>query len=162
MTTAIKGNDTSTFGGAIAANNVSAIVPAFSAYSSVSQTGILNATWTKQTYDTESWDTNSNFATSRFTPTVAGYYLFTSTVLSDTLLVGRLFIALYKNGVSVSLGSGPYANSARIAASVSAIASANGSSDYFEIYAYSDAGVTWITNGGSPNNFFQATMVRSA
>jgi hypothetical protein len=32
MTTAIKGNDTSTFGGAIAANNVSAIVPAFSAY----------------------------------------------------------------------------------------------------------------------------------
>jgi hypothetical protein len=136
--------------------------PAFSAYSSVSQTGILNATWTKQTYDTELWDTNSNFASSRFTPTVAGYYLFTSTVLSDTLLVGRLFASLYKNGVSVNLGAAPYANSARIAAAVSCVAYANGSSDYFEIYALSDAGVTWITNGGSAGNFFQATMVRGA
>ena len=153
---------TMTLDGTLGITQPTAAAPAFSAYSSTSQTGILNATWTKQTYDTESWDTNSNFASSRFTPTVAGYYLFTSTVLADTLLVGRLFASLYKNGVSVNLGAAPYANSARIAAAISAVAYANGSSDYFEIYALSDAGVTWITNGGSAGNFFQASMIRSA
>jgi hypothetical protein len=136
--------------------------PAFSAYQSTSQTGIANSTWTKQTYDTEEYDTNSNFASSRFTPTVAGYYLFTASVLSDTLMSGRLFCALYKNGTVFKQGAGVQSSSARLASILSAVAYANGSTDYFELYAFSDAGVTWITNGGFSPNYFQASMIRSA
>jgi hypothetical protein len=48
--------------------------PAFSVYQSSQQTGISNQTWTKVTLTTENFDTDSKFASSRFTPTVAGYY----------------------------------------------------------------------------------------
>ena len=47
--------------------------PAFSAYLSANQSVSANV-FTKITFDTEDFDTNSNFSSSRFTPTVAGYY----------------------------------------------------------------------------------------
>lgn len=49
--------------------------PAFSAYQSVAQT-LASTTITKITFTTEEFDTNSCYdtSTSRFTPTVAGYY----------------------------------------------------------------------------------------
>ena len=47
--------------------------PAFSAYSNTAQT-FVNGVEQKVTFAVENWDTNNNFASSRFTPTVAGYY----------------------------------------------------------------------------------------
>ena len=37
---------------------------------------LSSGTLTKVTFDTELFDTNNNFASSRFTPTVAGQYFF--------------------------------------------------------------------------------------
>ena len=37
---------------------------------------LSSATLTKVTFDTELFDTNNNFASSRFTPTIAGQYFF--------------------------------------------------------------------------------------
>jgi hypothetical protein len=47
--------------------------PAFSAFTSGTQT-VTNNTQTLLTYSTERFDTNNNFNSSTFTPTVAGYY----------------------------------------------------------------------------------------
>ena len=75
--------------------------PAFSAWQSVQQTGITVNTWTKVTLTTETFDTNSNYdtSTSKFTPTVAGYYYITGSVTivganSAYYVIG----AIYKNG----------------------------------------------------------------
>jgi hypothetical protein len=46
---------------------LTSVVPAFSAYSTSNQS-IPATTATKITFDTEEFDTNSNFASSRFTP----------------------------------------------------------------------------------------------
>ena len=54
--------------------------PAFSAYQSTQQTGISSATFTKVNFQTEEFDTNSNFASSTFTPTIAGYYQINSVI----------------------------------------------------------------------------------
>jgi hypothetical protein len=54
--------------------------PAFSARAATTQS-LSNTTYTKVTLGTEEFDTNSNFASSRFTPTVAGYYLITGSVI---------------------------------------------------------------------------------
>ena len=59
------------------ASGVAGNGPAFSAYQSSAQT-LSSNTATKLTFTTEEFDTNNNFASSTFTPTVAGYYLVTA------------------------------------------------------------------------------------
>ena len=143
------------------ASNVAGTGPVFSVYSSASQTGISNSTWTKMTFDTEEFDTNSCFASSAFTPNVAGYYSLNANVLSDTLMTGRILLNIYKNGASYKQINGIYASSARVSPSGSVLVYANGTTDYFEVWGYSDAGA-WITNGGSGANWFTGALVRAA
>ena len=138
--------------------------PAFSAYQSVQQTGIAATTWTKITLTTENFDTNSNYASSRFTPTVAGYYQINGTIT----LVGAnaayfVFCNLYKNGVI-------YAQSAPTLGGTSfyptsgcgAVIYLNGSTDYVELYAFGSAGGSWSTYNTQENTNFSGALVRSA
>ena len=62
---------------------------------------LSSGTWTKVTFDTELFDTNGNFASSRFTPTVAGQYYFCADLHHYNSASGATTIrntALYKNG----------------------------------------------------------------
>lgn len=110
--------------------------PAFSAYAG---TGThFNATViTKITVDVESFDTNNNFASSRFTPTVAGYYIFSGgwtagTIYSD----GSVY--LYKNGTVAKAGSASgYSTNNSNGWVVSGILYMNGTTDYVELYGFS-------------------------
>jgi hypothetical protein len=54
--------------------------PAFNAYYAGASQAIATGTFTKALFDTEFFDTNSCFASSRFTPTVAGYYQINGTL----------------------------------------------------------------------------------
>ena len=121
--------------------------PAFSAYQN-SATAI--SAWTKILYQVEDYDTNDNFASSRFTPTVAGYYQISSTtsIVSPALCVS----AIYKNGSEFKRGG--YSNSSNVSGGyVSSLIYLNGSTDYVEIYTYSTSSVntsaaqsdTWVT-----------------
>jgi hypothetical protein len=76
---------------------VSGNMPAFSAYQNSAQS-IPNTTWTKVLFEVEEFDTNSNFASSRFTPTVAGYYQLTSQFNIQGIASGRNMFVIYKNG----------------------------------------------------------------
>ena len=146
---------------ALTGNIIQNAGPAFSVYSSVSQTGISSSTWTKMTFNTEEYDTDGCFASSTFTPNVAGYYSLNTNVLSDTLMTGRILLSIYKNGASFKQIAGLYASSARLSPSGSVLVYANGTTDYFEVWAYSDAGA-WTTNGGVGANWFTGVMVRAA
>jgi hypothetical protein len=79
---------------------VSGNMPAFSARAATTQS-LPNATYTKVTLGTEEFDTNSNFASSRFTPTVAGYYIITGSVIVQSQ-ASAVIVLIYKNGSSVS------------------------------------------------------------
>jgi hypothetical protein len=168
MTTAIKGNDTSTFGGAIAANNVSAIVPAFSAYDTGGNQTINNVTSTKVNFSNTSFDTASDFDTSnaRFIPSVEGYYQLNA-YFSTNAYGGNStnnLIRLYKNGAPFARGSGGYnATGAWFYGTVSALVYANGTTDYFEIYIYQSSGTTTSVQSGSLEvRNFNGTLVRAA
>jgi hypothetical protein len=139
--------------------------PAFSAYNSTGQT-ITTATWTKATFDTEEFDTSSNFASSRFTPTVAGYYQFNYEV--DVYGGGNNVYgvpALYKNGAAVKRGSGPIVtgNQVEVYLTLNALVYLNGSTDYVEIYVNITSTGTIQLFGGSPVvGFFQGFLARAA
>jgi len=141
--------------------------PAFSAYASATQS-VTTATFTKVTFGTEDFDTNSNFASSTFTPTVAGYYQLNATCMfTSTLVTQRRIISVYKNGSayarlidsSISTPSGE-----NDIASGSIIVYANGSTDYFEVYIYlAGTGTLTLSTATSSNTSrFSGSMVRSA
>jgi hypothetical protein len=148
---------------------VSGNMPAFSAYKSASQTLAYNSV-TKITFDTEEFDTNNNFASSRFTPTVAGYYEINSTIYFAGTASYNYYMAndIYKNGVAykrnvISLYQLGSAGEASLV--TSNIIYMNGSTDYLEVYGYqvdyTTAGSMTII-GGISYTTFNGSLVRAA
>tara|TARA_R100001510_G_scaffold11802_1_gene9030 strand:- start:161 stop:706 length:546 start_codon:yes stop_codon:yes gene_type:complete len=112
--------------------------PAFEAINNTNQS-LSNNTYTKVDFGTENLDTDSCFASSRFTPTVAGKYFVysTITVQCGTNKGHAGHIQIRKNGSAIFLSqSNDYPNSTMNIFSISAnaIVTLNGSSDYVEIY----------------------------
>jgi hypothetical protein len=137
--------------------------PAFSAYNTSSQS-VSNNTFTKVTLQTEVFDTNNNFASSRFTPTVAGYYQINGLLrVTGTAITGAIAV-LYKNGSVYTYGQafdGLSPVSAQIG--VFEVIYMDGSTDYVELYGYITA--TSPAFGHAANHIncrFSGAMVRSA
>jgi hypothetical protein len=122
--------------------------PAFSASPSSAQ-AVSSGSYVKLNFGTENFDTAGNFASSRFTPTTAGYYQINFSSEGSFSTGSRSVAALYKNGsYEKPLGytfvsSGPTDNGA----SGSIVINMNGSTDYLEIYAFVSAG-TWTFSAG--------------
>ncbi len=126
------------FGGAAGTNS-------FSVTGSGTQSSIADATWTLITFDSENWDTDSCFASNKFTAPAAGKYFFTANLSiyaatdNGNSIAGRF----YKNGsgdsqtqTSLTFTSGTVNTvNARVTGILNLAAS-----DYVELYGYADTG----------------------
>jgi hypothetical protein len=152
-----------TIPGKMSASNLNG--PAFRAYIATGQT-ISSGSQQKVTFGSESFDTNSNFASNRFTPTIEGYYQFNATVRIDgPASTGECMIILYKNGAEYARGNneqGTEQGANFYSMQVSDIAYANGTGDYFEIYIQQTSGSNKTTTAGSAISYFSGMMVRGA
>jgi hypothetical protein len=142
------------------ATNVVGNGPIFRAYATT-LTSLINGVVTKVTLDAETFDTNSNFASSRFTPTVAGYYQINAAVNSTATNPYQLLAILRKNGSDHSLGSGQVA-AASYRSVVSDIIEMNGTTDYIEFFAFHLSGVNINTQTGTTNVYMSGCLIRSA
>ena len=135
--------------------------PAFSAFAG-SATTIPNNVTTKVLFNTEEYDTNNNFASSTFTPTIAGYYFINSTINTSIYISGNARLFIFKNGSTFKSGvqSGNSGNQAGL--SVSALIYMNGTTDYLEIYAYQAVGSSANAVAASDVTYFQGYLARSA
>ena len=147
---------------AMLGTNVAGNGPAFSAYASALQS-VTSAVDTKVVFDTEQFDTNNNFASNRFTPTVAGYYKFNTTIRLSGTSPSQYIVYWYKNGSSIGIPcfvnttiSSPYISSA------STLVYMNGTSDYFEVYANITATSPTFGSTAPNTNYFSGCLVRSA
>ena len=145
---------------------VSGNMPAFSAYASTSQSISINTT-TKVTLDTETFDTNNNFASSRFTPTVAGYYQINAKIrgVSTSNGMNLLLVNIYKNGASncstqFNVNAPVYAQEC----GVSTLVYLNGSTDYIELYGtiYGTGTPTFNFVDSSVTSSMSGVLVRAA
>jgi hypothetical protein len=133
--------------------------PAFSAYSASTQT-VSASTWTKVVCGTEEFDTNNNFASSTFTPTVAGYYQVSGCISWDaTISVSRGFSQIYKNGGTFKYLSDLTSPSR---SGGSCLIYMNGTTDYLELYGYMAGSGTLYFSASQQATYFQATLVRGA
>jgi hypothetical protein len=109
--------------------------PIFVARNNVSQS-VTTSTVTKVTLGTEIYDTNSNFASSRFTPTVAGYYMIDATLRGEATNLTQIISFLYFNGAEYRRGgtiNTPAVTGAQTV-KISEIIYFNGTTDYVELY----------------------------
>jgi hypothetical protein len=135
---------------------VSGNMPAFSAYSNATQT-TTSSTWTKIDFQVEEYDTNNNFASSRFTPTVAGYYQINGSYYSNGG-PSRCAVSIYKNGSAYKTAD---YSTLTFAIFISSLVYFNGSTDYAEIYMNNITGGTGIL-ADSTRTYFSGVMVRAA
>jgi hypothetical protein len=135
--------------------------PVFSAYKSANQT-ISQNTWTKVTFNAEEFDTSNYFDTtnSKFLPTTAGYYQI-NVVCYVLGSASDMYAQLYKNGSGMSpevyVNFSSSTNGTHLA--FSNLMYFNGSTDYIELYAYSNGASPSINKGGT---HFQGFLVRAA
>lgn len=159
---AVAGTNTITLPAATGTVAVSGNTPAFRAYLSADQT-VSSGVLTKCTLDVESFDTNNNFASSRFTPTVAGYYQidcsmrFTSSSSSMT----NCLITIYKSGSEYSrvVQSNGVTITGNFAIAGSDIVYCNGTTDYIEMYGLVTGSGTVGFN--APASYVTCTMAGS-
>lgn len=142
------------------ATGVAGTGPSFSAYAGTSTT-IPNSSWTKVTLDTEIFDTNNNFASSRFTPTVAGYYQINALgQVSST--AAPCAVDIYKNGSGTGYAVGGYQSATLYSTtSVSRVIYLNGTTDYVEMYIWQANGTSATAVSGTQNQM-NGSMVRAA
>ena len=143
--------------------------PAFSAYSNAPQT-ISNITYTKISLQVEEFDTASAFDSTtnyRFTPLVAGYYQINGGIQFNATICRSGIALIYKNGSSYKQGTympqATTTDAANQAPIVSSLVYLNGSTDYVELYGWSQTlSGTITTTSGSINTWFNGSLVRSA
>ena len=139
--------------------------PAFRAYVDATQ-AITSGSQQKVTFGSETFDTDGNFSSSRFTPTIAGYYQLNATVrIEGNSGTGECMITIWKNGSEYARGTneqGTEQGANWYSMQVSDLAYANGSTDYFEIYIQQTSGGNRNTTSGTNISYFSGVMVRGA
>ena len=133
--------------------------PAFFAHLSSDQS-LANQSATKVQFDSELFDTDNcydNTTNYRFTPNVAGKYLLTAGLTFSALNDQKqTIIYFYKNGSTFGFLRNIMAKTnGNLSITYTIIVDANGTSDYFEVFAYQDNGNSRNLQGNSgPLNYF--------
>ena len=163
---------TATFPQATGTVMVSGNQPAFDAYRSSTPQTFSASTNTKVQFNSEVYDTANCFDSTtnyRFTPTVAGYYQLNFSismyVTSGASTMTVAFINVFKNGSNPGgLGTGGQYQHGTYAAvdtwqtNNTCLVYANGITDYFEVYVYSNSVNSAVDTGSS----FTGVLVRGA
>ena len=132
--------------------------PAFLVTKSANQS-FSTTTATKVTWDTENFDTDSCFASNRFTPNKAGYYQINALVTQTFASNSYHEVGFYVNGSqSVRIGQGNSGTADGI--SGGQVFYFNGSSDYIEVFVYSESSSPSIS-GPSGQCGFSGVWIRS-
>jgi hypothetical protein len=127
------------------------------------------STWTKVRLDTKEFDTNNNFDTTnfRYLPTIAGFYMFSGAAEISYSSAGPsiFYNAVYKNGsVYQQDYSGGYtASNVGVYGhkSVNGIVYMNGTTDYLELYVWSNSASAFVGRG-SVTTILSVALIKAA
>jgi hypothetical protein len=145
-------------------SGVAVNAPAFSVYRNGNQT-VSGTTTTKIQFNTEDFDTNSNFDSTtnyRFTPTVAGYYQLNLQLTLDNNGSGAYYEAyIYKNGSVVRKASATGQTLNSIAINLSEIIYLNGTTDYAEGFGMVSGTYLYFVGNTADKTRFSGALIRT-
>jgi hypothetical protein len=143
--------------------NVASNGPAFRAYAGTTTT-VGNFSWVKVIFNTEDFDTNSNFSASTFTPTVAGYYQINAGASYASPYASNAVLAIYKGpaGSTSNISQGFQIVGLTYRTSISDIVYCNGTTDTIEIWSSHVSGDNRTIEAQSGTTYFSGCLVRAA
>jgi hypothetical protein len=164
---AVAGTQTVTLPAASGQLMVSGNMPAFSAFRFGAYQAFSQNTFTKAAIQSEVFDTNNCYDSTtnyRFTPTVAGYYQVTGYIgIQNSSTYTRAIVSIYKNGAEYTRSDFNQSTITYMSVPFSGLIYMNGTTDYIEVYVYSNASAPNVDYGSAPYaSLFSAAMVRSA
>lgn len=116
--------------------------PKARAHQATGTTSIATSTFTKITFDTTDFDTNSNWSSSRFTATSPGFYRVSAIMTIASVFTGTIALAIDKNGSTFSQSTGGAgSNQGWNIADIVQLAVG----DYIEIFGFQSSGGTLAT-----------------
>lgn len=135
--------------------------PSFSVHKNGSDQTIGDSADVLLTWSTENWDSDADFASNKFTPQVAGKYmliigLYFTGILADQAVMQAI---VYKNGAREKRAFTRSSSTGGQGVSLTCLVDANGSSDYFEAYAYHEFGGDELALGSDEITFFQGHRI---
>lgn len=130
-----------------------AATPAFSVHKNGTNQTVAQDTDVKLTWSTEGFDTNNNFATDRFTPTVAGKYLIV--VSTQCAQAGACMPSIFKNGALAARSANTNINIGQTE-QATAIVDMNGTTDYVEAFINSASSVI---SGATVRTYFSGMQL---
>ena len=151
--------DSSTATGLKWATASAASGPAFRAYPTTDQS-IPATTFTKVLFGSETFDTASNFASSTFTPTTAGYYQLNVNLYMAALTASNDSMQIWKNGSNYQTFHNAY-STGEPSFAMGALMYFNGSTDYAEIYFYKGGSGAGTVVSGTTISSFSGVWIRS-
>ena len=127
--------------------------------------GLASNSWTKVLCNYEISDTSSAYdgSTGRFTANVAGWYSFTASAHLNGSGGSRRFISLWKNNSSIGYFQVRDMGSGEIRIEITRLAYLNGSTDFVEVYVYTEAtsGVSIGADAQGAETKFEGYLVRA-
>jgi hypothetical protein len=136
--------------------------PTFSVYRNTTEQSVTSNVATKIQFNAEEFDTANCFDSTtnyRFTPNVAGYYLFQGALTSNGTTITICSISIYKNGSEYKrLQYAP----TNVQSGGSAIVYMNGSTDYIEYYGIVTAASGSTFYNGQPYTYATGCLIRGA
>lgn len=142
--------------------------PSFSAYPTSPAQTIASGSQTRVNMGNEEYDIGGCYdaPNGKFQPNIEGYYQLNATVRVDgSSGTGERMLVIYKNGVEHKRGtneSGTEAGASFFTMTVSCIVYANGTSDYFQLYAQQGSGANRTISEYQQISYFQGCMIRGA
>ena len=130
--------------------------PSFFAFKNDSNQTFTQDVWSKITFNNEVYDTDGTYASSTFTPGVAGkYFLGASVRMVDNSSQSTNVISIYKNGAETASFIMIAANSSNrnIGASIDVILESD-ADDYFEVYMNSDDSSPTVRSSSIAESYF--------
>ena len=118
------------------------------------------ATFTKVVFGSESFDTASNFASNRFTPTTAGYYQLNVNLYMAALTAANDSMQFWKNGANYQTFHNAY-STGEPSFAMSALMYFDGSTDYAEVYFYKGGVGAGTVSSGTTISSFSGVWIRS-
>ena len=154
--TTSSGSGTITIPDAVTVSSASlSNTPAFYAHLTSNQS-IADATSVKISGYTEILDSDSAFASDKFTPQTAGKYFVYGGVFCAA---DHLYAQIYKNGSSYANTRASTGSNNDQGCLVNTVIDMNGSSDYVELFCFQQAGGSVNTESGEKRTFFGAYKI---
>ena len=139
--------------------------PAFYAFRQTTAQTFSANTWTKLQFNSESFDTNSDYDSTtnyRFTPDKAGYYQIDLAPVISRSGSGLLYSGIWQNGSEQRVNQFQIGTADTFTPVISTIIYLNGTTDYIEAYVYDQAATSRsMVNGVGQISNFSAIWIRS-